>query len=134
YRFTKFARRNKVALTTVALVAASLVTGVVISTWQAVRATKAETLAEQRLVDEAKARREAEESQKVATANFDRAHGAVNRMLTPVADEELAGLAARGPVRNALLEDALEFYEQLLAERSTDPEIRLATAQAHCRL
>ncbi len=35
YRFTKFARRNKVVLATVSLVAAALIVGTVISVWQA---------------------------------------------------------------------------------------------------
>jgi tetratricopeptide (TPR) repeat protein len=38
YRFRKLARRNKVALTTAALVAAALLLGTVVSLWQAVRA------------------------------------------------------------------------------------------------
>jgi WD40 repeat protein/serine/threonine protein kinase len=42
YRFGKLARRNKVALVTVALVAAALLLGTATSTWQALRATAAE--------------------------------------------------------------------------------------------
>src|SRR5207302_11499762 len=42
YRLRKFARRNKMALTTAALVAAALVLGTAASTWQALRATSAE--------------------------------------------------------------------------------------------
>ena len=45
YRFRKMARRNKVALTTAALVAAALLLGTLASTWQAVRATRAERMA-----------------------------------------------------------------------------------------
>ncbi len=45
YRFRKLARRNKVALTTAALVAAALLVGTAVSTWQAVRATRAENVA-----------------------------------------------------------------------------------------
>jgi tetratricopeptide (TPR) repeat protein len=45
YRFRKLARRNKVALTTAVLVAAALVLGTAVSTWQAVRATGAESAA-----------------------------------------------------------------------------------------
>jgi len=45
YRFRKMARRNKMALTTAALVAASLLLGTLASAWQAVRATRAERLA-----------------------------------------------------------------------------------------
>jgi serine/threonine protein kinase/Flp pilus assembly protein TadD len=48
YRFRKFARRNKVALVTGGLVALALVMGSAISTWQAIRATEAEGLAETR--------------------------------------------------------------------------------------
>ncbi|HEX5447114.1 MAG TPA: hypothetical protein VFW87_25080, partial [Pirellulales bacterium] len=60
YRFRKFSRRNRVALATVALVAVSLVLGTLASTWQAIRATRAEGLAEARLVAETKARTEAD--------------------------------------------------------------------------
>jgi WD40 repeat protein/serine/threonine protein kinase len=45
YRFRKLARRNKMALTTAALVAAALLLGTLASAWQAVRATRAETMA-----------------------------------------------------------------------------------------
>ncbi len=45
YRFRKLARRNKMALTTAALVAASLLLGTLASAWQAVRATRAEQVA-----------------------------------------------------------------------------------------
>src|SRR5688500_2340182 len=50
YRFRKFARRNKRSLTAAALIAVALVLGTVISTWQALRARKAEALAQTRLV------------------------------------------------------------------------------------
>jgi eukaryotic-like serine/threonine-protein kinase len=127
YRVRKFGRRNKVALVIIASVAVALLAGTVISTWQAVRATKAEELAEKRLLAERDARSEAE-------VNFRRAHEAVHRMLMRVAEEELIHVPWMEPVRKALLEDALQFYEQLLAERNTDPDIRLATGQAHVKL
>jgi hypothetical protein len=60
YRFRKLARRNRAALTTAALVAAALVLGTAVSTWQAVRATRAEGLAAQRLTAESEAQHEAE--------------------------------------------------------------------------
>src|SRR5262249_37917928 len=40
YRLTKFARRNWIALGTVGLFAAMLISGTLISTWQALRATR----------------------------------------------------------------------------------------------
>ncbi|SIN94103.1 WD40 repeat [Singulisphaera sp. GP187] len=42
YWFTKYARRNRAALTTTALVALALIAGTAVSTWQAIRATRAE--------------------------------------------------------------------------------------------
>ena len=45
YRFGKFARRNKAALTTAVLIAAALLGGAVVSTWQALRAGRAESVA-----------------------------------------------------------------------------------------
>src|SRR5262249_2663174 len=42
YRFRKMAQRNKVALTTAALVTVALLAGIIASIWQAVRATQAE--------------------------------------------------------------------------------------------
>ncbi len=134
YRLRKFARRNKAVLLTVAFVALALVAGTVVSAWQAVRATQAEKLAEKRLESERDARHEAEQAGKVALANFARARDVVHRMLTRVAEERVAGVPWMEPVRKALLEDAIQFYEQLLAERNTDPEVRLATAWAHIRL
>jgi serine/threonine protein kinase/tetratricopeptide (TPR) repeat protein len=47
YRLRKFARRNRVALTTAAVVVLALVVGTAVSIWQAVRATRAEEQARQ---------------------------------------------------------------------------------------
>ncbi len=46
YRFGKFARRNKTAIATTTLIAALLIIGIGVSTWQAVRATLAEAKAD----------------------------------------------------------------------------------------
>ena len=45
YRLRKFARKNRAALTTTAAIAILLVAGIGVSTWQAVRATRAERVA-----------------------------------------------------------------------------------------
>ena len=60
YRLRKLIRRNKVAISTVLLVAAALVVGTVVSTWQAIRARDAERLAENRLGAEKTARGQAD--------------------------------------------------------------------------
>jgi hypothetical protein len=75
YRFRKFARRNRMVLTTAALVSIALVLGTLLSTWQAVRATRAERLAAARLVAEcvahndAEAARASEEAQRKVALN-----------------------------------------------------------------
>jgi tetratricopeptide (TPR) repeat protein len=48
YRLGKFARRNRAAITTTAVVGAALLAGTGVSLWQAARATKAEAKAEDR--------------------------------------------------------------------------------------
>jgi WD40 repeat protein len=58
YRFKVFARRNKVALATTALVSLALLFGCVISTWQAIRATENERQAHNLFVSEQRARTE----------------------------------------------------------------------------
>ncbi len=45
YRFRKFASRHRAAMVTASAIAASLVLGVFVATWQAVRATRAENVA-----------------------------------------------------------------------------------------
>jgi serine/threonine protein kinase len=60
YRFRKFARRHKGTLTTAVLLLAVLVIGTAVSIWQAIRATRAEGLAEIRLAAETKAHQEAD--------------------------------------------------------------------------
>ena len=51
YRLAKFARKNRGVLTAAAAMAGLLLVGTVVSTWQALRATHAERLAEARLRD-----------------------------------------------------------------------------------
>jgi WD40 repeat protein len=57
YRFQKLVRRNKLAFAAVGAVACALVLGVVVSTWQAVRATRAEQ-AQKAQADQARADRD----------------------------------------------------------------------------
>jgi eukaryotic-like serine/threonine-protein kinase len=134
YRFRKFARRNKAALSTAAAIILALVLGFVISAWQAIRATEAENLASTRAAAEKKARDETEVARKEAVANLQKAREAVDQMLTRVAEEKLLDVPQMEPLRKALLEDALKFYEQFLQQRSTDVEIRLETGNARRRV
>jgi serine/threonine protein kinase len=76
YRFRKLARRNKVALTTAAMMAAVLLLGTAVSAWQAVRATRAEGQA-RNAQEQAEAERDrAVTAEASATAQRDRATAA----------------------------------------------------------
>jgi serine/threonine protein kinase len=94
YRFRKMARRNKVTLTTAALVAAALVIGSVVSAWLAVRATKAEALAQQHCDDacaaEAKAlndRDRALDAEQRASSEKQNAEAALRFLLADVLEQ-----------------------------------------------
>src|SRR5262249_32253065 len=66
YRFQKLIRRNKLAFAATAAVSATLVFGIVVSSWQAIRADRARRLAQAAEHNEAKQRQAAEEQRKLA--------------------------------------------------------------------
>ncbi len=88
YRLRKFARKHRAALGTAAAFAGLLVLAVVVSTWQAIRARKAETEAHRdrdaaltaRLA-ESEARRRAEDAERASRTEAQKAR-AINRFLT----------------------------------------------------
>lgn len=150
YRFRKFVRRNTATLTTVALVAAALLVGIVVSTWQAVRATQAQAKAnanETRALDgerrakeeekkaliaataEARQRQRAETSERQAVKNFEAALEAVDRLLANVGATELNDVPRVQPVRRKILQDAIQYYERLLVESGNSAAIRFRMAK-----
>jgi serine/threonine protein kinase/tetratricopeptide (TPR) repeat protein len=148
YRFGKFVRRNRVALTTAAVVLVALAAGSVISTWQAVRATRAERLADARLETEAAARaaeaqqrkvaevqrREAEKQRESAEANFQKARQAVDEYFTLISENKLFDVPGLQPLRKELLESALRFYQQSALEHTDNPAVLADLAVTHLRL
>jgi hypothetical protein len=76
----------------------------------------------------------AEENRRRAEANSQNALDAVDRMLTPLSSQQLAGNPQMEPVRRKILEDALQFLENFKQENSADPGIRPVMAQAYARL
>ena len=79
YRFSKLAQRNKVALATAALVGLALIVGSIVSTWQAVRATNAETAARENYENEQTAHRATNRAENQAIKERDRAVAARNQ-------------------------------------------------------
>ncbi len=110
YRFSKIARRNRAALITAGLVGLALTAGSVVSTCQAIRATRAERLAR--------------EQNRLARQ-------AVNEMYVQVADVMLANVPQMEQVRRGFLEKALRYYEEFAREQGSDPEVRLKQAEAY---
>jgi serine/threonine protein kinase/tetratricopeptide (TPR) repeat protein len=144
YRFRKFARRNQVALTVTALVAVVLSLATAISAWQAIRATEAEGLAEDRFEQEKQAKQAAETAhaesdrekaekgkalvrvsqEKVrADQNLAQASKAVKDYLTKVAGDRLLHEADFTNLRRELLESALPFYLDFVKQKQDDPAL-----------
>jgi tetratricopeptide (TPR) repeat protein len=118
YRLRKFVRRNRVGVMVGCLVALVVLV--------AVSALSVSTV----MVWREKARTDAQRRR--AEVNFQMARDAVDRMLTNA--EELKDVPHMERIRRALLEDALEFYEGFLQERSSDPDVRHEGARSYHRV
>jgi len=148
YRFVKFTRRNRIAFTTAMVLLGAILTGTVVSVTQAIRASRAERLAESRLKTETAAREaeaaqrqvaetqrsEAEKMRLRAEANFHQARRAVDDMYTQFAEKWLANQPKLQPVQREFLQKALQFYAEFAQQTGTDAAIRLETARAYGRL
>jgi tetratricopeptide (TPR) repeat protein len=118
-----------------------LMLGAVLSTWQAVRATRAEADARYNAakarIEEQKARSAAEAEvaqRREAEANFAKARAAVDDYLTKVSESQLLNVPGLQPLRRDLLTSALTFYEDFLQQRRDDPGLRAALAGAQFRV
>jgi serine/threonine protein kinase/tetratricopeptide (TPR) repeat protein len=127
YRFRKFARRNRVAITTAMLVLAALVAGTVVSTTQAIRAMRAERVAEAE-------RSEAEKQRAVAEANFQNARKAVDDYFTSVSQAKLLNVPGLQPLRKELLDSALAYYRQFIDQYGDDPTVQAELAASFVRV
>jgi serine/threonine protein kinase/tetratricopeptide (TPR) repeat protein len=123
YRFRKFARRNRVVLSTALLVFAALLLGTAVSTWQAIRAVRAEKQAEGAHAAEAGQRKEADRQRQLAEENFEQARHTVDEYFNLVSESKLLDVPGLQPLRTDLLEAAVRFYEQLASRRPDDPAV-----------
>src|SRR5262249_14416672 len=69
-----------------------------------------------------------------ARGNLLLARQAVGEMLSAVGDTELAEVPQMEPLRRALLEKALRFYQGFLRDNGTDPSVRFGASEAHARV
>ena len=141
YRFRKYARRNRLALSTAAMVLAAMVVGTCVSTWQAVRATHAEGLAETRLTAEAEQRRRADDARaqavaagKLAEERFQLAKDAVAKYLQDVTEDDDLKRADFNKLRKRLLQSAVPFYQKLVEQKSGEAKLEAARGNAYHRL
>jgi tetratricopeptide (TPR) repeat protein/tRNA A-37 threonylcarbamoyl transferase component Bud32 len=116
-RLARWGRRHKPA---VAGAAALLLTAVV-----ALAVSNVLVAREQARTDEARLR---------AEEHFADAREAVDLMLTRVGQERLANEPRMEKVRRDLLENALQFYQRFLDEKSRDPDVRFETVRAFQRV
>jgi serine/threonine protein kinase/tetratricopeptide (TPR) repeat protein len=127
YRLRKLARKYKKAVGVAAVFLALLLGGVVVSTAQAVRASRAEA----RAVAERDAAQQARER---ADRNFALAKDAVEKYLSKVTDNPRLTQANFHQLRKELLETAMPFFQKLVEQVGQDPELRAARGQAYLRL
>src|SRR5215831_1543646 len=111
YQLRKFARRNKALVAGAAAVLLTLMAGIVVSTWQAVRARRAESAAlEQRDLAE-KNRVEAEKQAQLALST-------IYQVVTET-DEKLRPIAGTGALRKQLLESAMKNLDEISRTAAT---------------
>jgi serine/threonine protein kinase/tetratricopeptide (TPR) repeat protein len=125
YRFRKFARRNKRTLAVAALLAFVLLLGVVTSARQALRARRAEVLAQARFEAEKEARARAVTESAKATAVSD----LLQEMLTSANPHQSKG--ADYTVRQLLDESSLRFRDQLKGQPEVEAAIRSTIGMAY---
>src|SRR5262249_2945954 len=133
YRFYKFARRHRAALTSGCLVAFALIVGTGVSAWQAVRATHAESQAK---AHEGRARRatlaEAEQ-RRLTNLNLQKAIHALHRTYLRVA-ERLPEKVEPGSNDRELLEEILKFYEDFVRQNVGNPAIQSEHIRVYFRI
>jgi serine/threonine protein kinase len=78
--------------------------------------------------------REAKVQQQLADENFRQAQQAVERFYTQVSESKLLDVPNLAPVRQALLEDALQYYKAFVEQRRDDPLMQAKLATAHMRI
>jgi serine/threonine protein kinase len=125
-RTLKWTRRRPAAaaLVVVSIAAVATLLGGIV--WHNAQLRGALAIAEDR-------RREAEDERGRAELNFQKARDAVDEMLTDVGEQKLARIPQMEPVRRALLEKALKFYQGFLQEKSDDPAVVRETGRAYGR-
>jgi serine/threonine protein kinase len=134
YRFRKFARRNKAILATATLISLALLSAVVVLALSNLRINDEKSQKDKALQQALANKKIAETQRRRAQDNLGKAREAVERMLTRVAQQQLAYVPQMEQVRRKLLEDALQFYQGFLQQQGDDRALRQETALAYDRV
>jgi len=117
YRLRKFGRRNRVALATVAVVATALVAGTAVSTFEAIRAVKAEGLAETRLAEATEARNQADSARQQSDLHASEARAVLDFFINDMIG---AASPSRAQGKMPTVDKVLAQADQLIPQRFAD--------------
>src|SRR5262249_11999668 len=127
YRLRKLARKHRTALGIAGSFIVLLVLAAGMSTWQAVRATRAER---QALAE----RDRAEQEKNRAEASFRMARDTVDRFFTQVGESRQLKAQGMEKFRKDMLQNARDFYDRFIREHLDAPEVRHDLGLAYLRL
>lgn len=127
YRFRKYTRRHRALLTTLTLVAATLLIATGVSVNYAFQANQAR--------DEADAEKnKAVVAQSESEANFAAALDAIDKLLEHASSPELEEIPQAQAARQKILEDVLKFYDQFRVSTADAPNVRYRAIATRMRL
>ncbi len=127
HRAAKWCRRRPAVASLMAALLLSLIAGVAGITWQWQKTADALGLANENLL-------EAQRQTKVAHEHFLQARESVNRFFTVVSQQRLLQEPGFQTLRKDLLQEALDYHKQFVAQYANDNELRLELAQSLYRI
>jgi serine/threonine protein kinase/tetratricopeptide (TPR) repeat protein len=136
YRFGKFARRNRVALTLVSVVTAALLLLLAGLSAGVIMLGRANLRIQEQRDQIGKQSVELKYERDQAQENFHKALEAVDTYFTQVSENKLlkSPLPGLQPLRKELLETALKYYRAFVEEHHEDPNLRAELARALLRV
>jgi tetratricopeptide (TPR) repeat protein len=133
-RATKWARRHRTLVASIVVSVATLVViCFIVLALSNVVITRERNEKAAALADRTDALRDKTAALDRAERNFQMLLAVIDRSLARVGDQTLADLPQMEQLRKKLLEDALEFYEQLVLQNPNDPSARFAAARVYVR-
>lgn len=127
YRMRKFLWRNRWAATVTTLLLLCLLGGIVGTSIGLVQAARSQRDTDQAL-------KVAQQQRDRAERHYQRAMSAVDRLLTRVGGVTLESVPLMDETRRKLLEDALEFYNEILRDESDDSAVHREVGLAWARV